>query len=208
MASANRIHEKVTCSWWKKVSSRTVWNPFSHSKSDFVDNYCSSVCRGLWNNMDKTVLYLSERQERVHNDTIQPAHWKVCEYCYYENNPDVKKKYLHADIRMQFLQSNRETLTLASCVRRMSDSIEKRFCFDITAVDKWVFDSVSELTIIQHTFTISSLLFRPAVIYTFQALSEPDRKLWMDAMDGKEPVSYTVQLLIHLIIPPTWLSNS
>lgn len=27
------------------------------------------------------------------------------------------------------------------------------------------------------------------VIYTFQALSEEDRKLWMDAMDGKEPVS-------------------
>jgi len=31
--------------------------------------------------------------------------------------------------------------------------------------------------------------FRPNVTYTFQALSEEDRKLWMDAMDGKEPVS-------------------
>lgn len=25
-------------------------------------------------------------------------------------------------------------------------------------------------------------------MYTFQALSEEDRKLWMDVMDGKEPV--------------------
>lgn len=31
--------------------------------------------------------------------------------------------------------------------------------------------------------------FRPNITYTFQALSEEDRKLWMDAMDGKEPVS-------------------
>lgn len=32
------------------------------------------------------------------------------------------------------------------------------------------------------------LFQRPGVIYTFQALSEEDRKLWMDVMDGKEPV--------------------
>lgn len=30
---------------------------------------------------------------------------------------------------------------------------------------------------------------RPNITYTFQALSEEDRKLWMDAMDGKEPVN-------------------
>lgn len=33
-----------------------------------------------------------------------------------------------------------------------------------------------------------NLFPRPGVIYTFQALSEEDRKLWMDVMDGKEPV--------------------
>jgi len=32
------------------------------------------------------------------------------------------------------------------------------------------------------------LFLRPGIIYTFQALSEDDRKLWMDVMDGKEPV--------------------
>ncbi|KAK6625857.1 hypothetical protein RUM43_006156 [Polyplax serrata] len=56
-----------------------------------------------------------------------------------------------------------EKIKLASCTRRMSDSIEKRFCFDLMSTDK------------------------PGVVYTLQALSEADRKLWMDAMDGKEP---------------------
>ncbi len=48
----------------------------------------------------------------------------------------------------------------------MSDSIEKRFCFDLTADN------------------------RPGIVYTLQALSEEDRRLWLDAMDGREPVIY------------------
>ncbi|KAJ3657509.1 hypothetical protein Zmor_009305 [Zophobas morio] len=62
--------------------------------------------------------------------------------------------------------SQPETMVLTSCVRRMSDSIEKRFCFDIQLDSK------------------------PGVALTFQALSEQDRKDWMDIMDGKEP-TYT-----------------
>ena len=31
-------------------------------------------------------------------------------------------------------------------------------------------------------------LSRPNTVYTFQALSEEDLELWLDAMDGKEPV--------------------
>ena len=27
------------------------------------------------------------------------------------------------------------------------------------------------------------------MVYTLQALSEEDRRLWLDAMDGKEPVT-------------------
>uniref|UniRef100_A0A452U490 Rho GTPase-activating protein 26 n=1 Tax=Ursus maritimus TaxID=29073 RepID=A0A452U490_URSMA len=57
-----------------------------------------------------------------------------------------------------------ESVTLKSCTRRKTDSIEKRFCFDVEAVD------------------------RPGVI-TMQALSEEDRRLWMEAMDGREPVT-------------------
>lgn len=56
----------------------------------------------------------------------------------------------------------------------MSESIDKRFCFDIISEDK------------------------PAIL-TFQALSEEDRRLWMDAMDGKEPVCFTLSYLLCFI---------
>ncbi|XP_068133599.1 rho GTPase-activating protein 26 isoform X3 [Hyperolius riggenbachi] len=56
-----------------------------------------------------------------------------------------------------------EVVYLKSCIRRKTDSIEKRFCFDVEGVD------------------------RPTVL-TMQALSEEDRRLWMEAMDGREPV--------------------
>lgn len=57
-----------------------------------------------------------------------------------------------------------ETITLKECVRRMSDSIDKRFCFDVIPSEK------------------------PSTVYTLQALSEEDRKLWLDAMDGQDPI--------------------
>ncbi|CAG5079486.1 Similar to ARHGAP26: Rho GTPase-activating protein 26 (Gallus gallus) [Cotesia congregata] len=83
------------------------------------------------------------------------------QYCTYQKNTKEFTMIPYNQLTGKF--SNKETLILASCTRRMSDTIEKRFCFDITASDK------------------------PGITYTFQALSEEDRKLWMDAMDGKEP---------------------
>ncbi|XP_046636547.1 rho GTPase-activating protein 26-like isoform X2 [Daphnia pulicaria] len=59
-----------------------------------------------------------------------------------------------------------DTMEIKSCTRRMSESIEKRFCFDITPKDRLV------------------------MVITLQALSEDDRRLWLDAMDGKEPVTH------------------
>uniref|UniRef100_A0A8B9H8N1 Rho GTPase-activating protein 42 n=1 Tax=Astyanax mexicanus TaxID=7994 RepID=A0A8B9H8N1_ASTMX len=56
-----------------------------------------------------------------------------------------------------------ETFKLKSCIRRKTDSIDKRFCFDIEVVER-------------HG------------IVTLQALSESNRRLWLEAMDGKEPV--------------------
>lgn len=41
--------------------------------------------------------------------------------------------------------------------------------------------------VLTHTFSPS--LYRPGIVYTLQALSDEDRKLWMDVMDGKEPVN-------------------
>ncbi|XP_036379957.1 oligophrenin-1-like isoform X2 [Megalops cyprinoides] len=57
-------------------------------------------------------------------------------------------------------------LKLKSCIRRKSESIDKRFCFDIETYE------------------------RPAPV-TLQALSEANRKLWMEAMDGKEPIYHS-----------------
>nr|XP_012146677.1 PREDICTED: rho GTPase-activating protein 26 isoform X3 [Megachile rotundata] len=82
------------------------------------------------------------------------------QYCTYQKDKKEFTMIPYNQLTGKF--SSKEVLTLASCIRRMSDTIEKRFCFDITTIDK------------------------PNVIYTFQALSEEDRKLWLDAMDGKE----------------------
>uniref|UniRef100_A0A4W3HCT0 Rho GTPase-activating protein 26 n=1 Tax=Callorhinchus milii TaxID=7868 RepID=A0A4W3HCT0_CALMI len=62
-----------------------------------------------------------------------------------------------------------ELFTLKLCTRRKTDSIEKRFCFDVEGVD------------------------RTSVI-TMQAFSEEDRRLWIEAMDGREPVRSASQL--------------
>ncbi|ERE65188.1 oligophrenin-1-like protein [Cricetulus griseus] len=57
-------------------------------------------------------------------------------------------------------------LTLKYCVRRKTESIDKRFCFDIETNE------------------------RPGTI-TLQAPSEANRRLWMEAMDGKEPIYHS-----------------
>uniref|UniRef100_A0A8C4NWJ8 Oligophrenin 1 n=1 Tax=Dicentrarchus labrax TaxID=13489 RepID=A0A8C4NWJ8_DICLA len=67
-------------------------------------------------------------------------------------------------------------LMLKSCIRRKTESIDKRFCFDVETIER-------------------------NTPVTFQALSEGDRKLWMEAMDGKEPMVFC--LFLHGIIDPT-----
>ncbi|XP_024132296.1 rho GTPase-activating protein 42 isoform X3 [Oryzias melastigma] len=56
-----------------------------------------------------------------------------------------------------------EMFKLKSCIRRKTDSIDKRFCFDIEVAER-------------HG------------VMTLQALSESNRRLWLEAMDGKEPI--------------------
>ncbi|NWV50375.1 RHG42 protein, partial [Daphoenositta chrysoptera] len=68
------------------------------------------------------------------------------------------------------LTSSPEMFKLKSCIRRKTDSIDKRFCFDIEVFE------------------------RPGII-TLQAFSESNRKLWLEAMDGKEPI-YTLPAII------------
>ncbi|XP_016347609.1 rho GTPase-activating protein 26-like [Sinocyclocheilus anshuiensis] len=86
-------------------------------------------------------------------------------YCIYHREPKRMTMMLF-DQKSGAKNGDEESFTLKSCTRRKTDSIEKRFCFDIEAVD------------------------RPGMI-TMQAQSEEDRRLWMEAMDGREPV-YTL----------------
>ncbi|XP_051475926.1 rho GTPase-activating protein 10 isoform X2 [Apus apus] len=55
-----------------------------------------------------------------------------------------------------------ELFVLMYCTKRNVDTIDRRFCFDLEASD------------------------RPGAPVTMQAFSEEDRKLWMEALDGKE----------------------
>ncbi|KAM8808549.1 rho GTPase-activating protein 10 [Eudromia elegans] len=55
-----------------------------------------------------------------------------------------------------------ELFILTYCTKRNTDTIDRRFCFDLEASD------------------------RPGIPVTVQAFSEEDRKLWMEALDGKE----------------------
>jgi len=59
--------------------------------------------------------------------------------------------------------TNTESFKIKSCIRKTTESIDKRFCFDLIPED------------------------RPNVVFTLQAQSEDDRSLWLEALDGKEP---------------------
>ncbi|XP_068961113.1 rho GTPase-activating protein 10 [Petaurus breviceps papuanus] len=55
-----------------------------------------------------------------------------------------------------------EVFSLKECTKRHTDSIDRRFCFDVEATD------------------------RPGIPMTMQAFSEEERKQWMEALGGKE----------------------
>lgn len=55
-----------------------------------------------------------------------------------------------------------ENFTLKYCIKRNTDSIDRRFCFDVEAIE------------------------RPGLLITMQAFSEEDRLLWMEVLGGKE----------------------
>jgi len=87
--------------------------------------------------------------------------WQKC-YCQYirENRTFCMIPYNQTTSKI----TNTESFRLKSCVRRTADSIDKRFCFDIIPED------------------------RPHIVYTLQAQSEEDRLLWLEALDGTEPM--------------------
>ncbi|KAK3719890.1 hypothetical protein RRG08_040189, partial [Elysia crispata] len=98
-------------------------------------------------------LYLMEKK------TLGTTSWTKY-YCQYKKETKQFVMILYNQIGDK--RNNPEKYTLETCVRRASDTIEKRFCFDVTVKEK-------------------------TMPMTFQALSEDDRRMWLDAMDGKEP---------------------
>uniref|UniRef100_A0A674MXY9 Rho GTPase activating protein 42a n=1 Tax=Takifugu rubripes TaxID=31033 RepID=A0A674MXY9_TAKRU len=91
-------------------------------------------------------------------------------YCTYEKSSKMFTMSSTESRANGVVNGTPEMFRLRSCVRRKRDSIDKRFCFDIEVVE------------------------RHGVI-TLQALSEANRRLWMEAMDGKEPI-YTLPSLL------------
>ncbi|KAM4695635.1 oligophrenin-1 [Rhinophrynus dorsalis] len=85
-------------------------------------------------------------------------------YCRYEKEGKILSM-IPVEQKPGSRQGSQE-LTLKSCIRRKSDSIDKRFCFDVETNER------------QGTLTL-------------QALSENNRRLWIEAMDGKEPIYHS-----------------
>ncbi|MEE6461336.1 hypothetical protein FKM82_001263 [Ascaphus truei] len=55
-----------------------------------------------------------------------------------------------------------ENFILKYCTKRSTDTVDRRFCFDVEAVE------------------------RPGILVTMQAFSEEDKDVWMEVLDGKE----------------------
>ncbi|XP_061734423.1 rho GTPase-activating protein 42-like [Nerophis ophidion] len=106
-------------------------------------------------------------------------------YCTYEKISNTLTM-INADNKQNSLLVNQaEMFKLRSCIRRKTDSIDKRFCFDIEVVERNI---------------RGGSLFRPFYkvrhgVITLQALSQANRRLWLEAMDGKEPI-YTLPAVL------------
>uniref|UniRef100_A0A671MKK3 Rho GTPase-activating protein 42-like n=1 Tax=Sinocyclocheilus anshuiensis TaxID=1608454 RepID=A0A671MKK3_9TELE len=105
---------------------------------------------------------LMNRVRSADQDQKPPGQWTMESYLYVQ-----EKRPLGCAWTRHYCTYEKGSNTfsiLKSCIRRKTDSIDKRFCFDIEVVER-------------HG------------IITLQALSESNRRLWLEAMDGKEPVS-------------------
>uniref|UniRef100_A0A671MKH1 Rho GTPase-activating protein 42-like n=1 Tax=Sinocyclocheilus anshuiensis TaxID=1608454 RepID=A0A671MKH1_9TELE len=124
---------------------------------------------------------LMNRVRSADQDQKPPGQWTMESYLYVQEKrecyslSDTKNEHttavcIRSSLSVSLFSQNgvmsnpTETFRLKSCIRRKTDSIDKRFCFDIEVVER-------------HG------------IITLQALSESNRRLWLEAMDGKEPVT-------------------
>lgn len=83
-----------------------------------------------------------------------------------------EQKILHMitfDHRSGGKPGDTDSVTLKSCIRKTTDTLDRRFCLDIEITD------------------------RPGMVLTVQALSDDDYRFWIHAMGGKEPMQYLNQ---------------
>uniref|UniRef100_A0AAQ4P6I0 Rho GTPase activating protein 42 n=1 Tax=Gasterosteus aculeatus aculeatus TaxID=481459 RepID=A0AAQ4P6I0_GASAC len=113
---------------------------------------------------------LMKRIRSADQDYKPPGQWTMEGFLYVQEKREVWTLLfcLHKCVKDERIQNGLvlnqpEMFKLKSCIRRKTDSIDKRFCFDIEVVER-------------HG------------VMTLQALSEPNRRLWLEAMDGKEPI--------------------
>ncbi|XP_051734101.1 rho GTPase-activating protein 42 isoform X1 [Ctenopharyngodon idella] len=115
-------------------------------------------------------------------------------YCTYEKGTKMftmsNSEFKSGGKQNGLIMSPPEMFKLKSCIRRRTDSIDKRFCFDIEVVERGNPCEGLLFTYLQ----CFSKAHRHGII-TLQALSESNRRLWMEAMDGKEPI-YTLPALL------------
>ncbi|XP_026051956.1 rho GTPase-activating protein 42 isoform X1 [Carassius auratus] len=115
-------------------------------------------------------------------------------YCTYEKETKMftmsNSEFKSGGKQNGLIMSPPEMFKLKSCIRRRTDSIDKRFCFDIEVVERGNPCEGHLFNYLQCFYNVH----RHGII-TLQALSESNRRLWMEAMDGKEPI-YTLPALL------------
>uniref|UniRef100_A0A8C2F1N9 Rho GTPase activating protein 42b n=1 Tax=Cyprinus carpio TaxID=7962 RepID=A0A8C2F1N9_CYPCA len=107
---------------------------------------------------------LMNRVRSADQDQKPPGQWTMEGYLYVQEKRPLGCAWIQHYCTYEKGSNTFKKFRLKSCIRRKTDSIDKRFCFDIEVVER-------------HG------------IITLQALSESNRRLWLEAMDGKEPVS-------------------
>ncbi|CEF68380.1 GRAF ortholog [Strongyloides ratti] len=138
-------------------------NNNNSSNGGFINDLMSKPTNS---NIKQGYVYLQEKSKipkGIGRDVL-PRNWTKY-YCVYQKETRIftmipVNSTVKTDMKGALEQS--VSFKLKSCIRRASDSIDKRFCFDLISDER---DTM-----------------------TFQALSEEDRRQWLDAMDGREPV--------------------
>ncbi|CAJ0941899.1 unnamed protein product, partial [Mesorhabditis belari] len=135
----------------------------THTKAGTAST--SDSLRSVNSTIKQGYVYMQEKSKlpkKIGRDVLMGSWTKY--YCVYSKETRIFTMIPEkSDMPRAIDQSIR--FKLKECVRRSSDSIDRRFCFDVVGEERGLPQT-----------------------YTLQALSEEDRKQWLDALDGKQPI--------------------